>query len=32
MIKGLYETHIEVADLEAAVDFYKNTLGLDWPQ
>jgi catechol-2,3-dioxygenase len=29
MIKGLYETHIEVADLEAAVDFYKNTLGLE---
>lgn len=29
MIKGLYETHINVSNLEASVDFYKNILGLD---
>ncbi len=29
MIKGLYETHLEVSNLEAAVDFYQNTLGLE---
>ncbi|WP_199139237.1 VOC family protein [Pedobacter sp. ASV12] len=28
MIKGLYETHIEVENLERSIDFYKNTLGL----
>ena len=28
MIKGLYETHIEVENLERAVDFYTHTLGL----
>ena len=29
MIKGLFETHIEVKDLERAIDFYQNTLGLE---
>ena len=28
MIKGLYETHISVTDLERSIDFYKNKLGL----
>lgn len=28
MIKGLYETHLYVSDLERSVDFYANTLGL----
>src|SRR5690606_17460866 len=28
MIKGLYETHLSVANLEASIDFYKNVLGL----
>ncbi|MGM9477658.1 VOC family protein [Pedobacter sp. GSP4] len=28
MIKGLFETHIYVADLKRSVDFYQNTLGL----
>lgn len=28
MIKGLYETHIHVRDLEKSTDFYQNTLGL----
>ncbi|CAM2940354.1 VOC family protein [Chryseobacterium flavum] len=28
MIKGLYETHIEVSDLENAVSFYTEVLGL----
>lgn len=28
MIKGLYETHLYVANLEISIDFYKNTLGL----
>ena len=29
MIKGLYETHIHVSNLEKAIDFYKNILGLE---
>jgi lactoylglutathione lyase len=29
MIKGLYETHLEVSNLEAAIDFYKNKLALE---
>ena len=28
MIKGIYETHINVENLERSVDFYKNVLGL----
>lgn len=28
MIKGLYETHINVSNLENAIKFYKNVLGL----
>lgn len=28
MIKGLYETHLMVADLERSVSFYKNVLDL----
>lgn len=28
MIKGLFETHLFVEDLERSVDFYKNVLGL----
>ena len=28
MIKGLYETHLFVENLEASIDFYKNVLGL----
>ncbi|MFD1062481.1 VOC family protein [Winogradskyella litorisediminis] len=28
MIKGLYETHLFVENLERSIDFYKNTLGL----
>ena len=28
MIKGLFETHIDVENLEASVDFYKNVMGL----
>ncbi|MFJ7890377.1 VOC family protein [Lysinibacillus xylanilyticus] len=28
MIKGLFETHINVSDLEKSADFYENTLGL----
>ncbi|MEL7123410.1 MAG: VOC family protein [Bacteroidota bacterium] len=28
MIKGLYETHLYVEDLERSIDFYANTLGL----
>lgn len=28
MIKGLYETHLFVRDLERSIDFYKTTLGL----
>jgi lactoylglutathione lyase len=30
MIKGLYETHIEVSNLEKAIDFYKNKLNLEF--
>jgi lactoylglutathione lyase len=30
MIKGLYETHIETENLEPAIDFYKNVLGLEF--
>lgn len=29
MIKGLYETHLFVENLEKSVDFYKNVLGLE---
>ena len=29
MIKGIYETHINVLDLERSIDFYKNILGLE---
>ena len=29
MIKGLYETHLFVENLETSIDFYKNTLGLE---
>ena len=28
MIKGLYETHLFVEDLERSIDFYSNVLGL----
>lgn len=28
MIKGLYETHLYVEQLEVSIDFYKNILGL----
>ncbi len=28
MVKGLFETHIDVENLEASVDFYKNVMGL----
>lgn len=28
MIKGLFETHIYVTDLERSIDFYSNVLGL----
>ena len=28
MIKGIYETHINVKNLERSVDFYQNILGL----
>lgn len=28
MIKGLYETHLFVENLEVSIDFYKNVLGL----
>ncbi|MBU2930248.1 VOC family protein [Winogradskyella psychrotolerans] len=28
MIKGLFETHLFVENLETSIDFYKNTLGL----
>ncbi|PKB15358.1 VOC family protein [Flavobacterium sp. 5] len=30
MIKGLYETHLYVENLEISIDFYKNILGLDF--
>ena len=29
MIKGLYETHLFVENLERSIDFYKNILGLE---
>lgn len=29
MIKGLYETHLFVENLEVSIDFYKNVLKLD---
>lgn len=29
MIKGLYETHIQVSDLEKAIEFYTEALGLE---
>lgn len=29
MIKGLYETHLFVEDLERSINFYKNILGLE---
>ena len=29
MIKGLYETHLFVENLERSIDFYTNTLGLE---
>jgi catechol 2,3-dioxygenase-like lactoylglutathione lyase family enzyme len=29
MIKGLYETHLYVLNLERSIDFYKNVLGLE---
>ncbi len=29
MIKGLYETHLFVENLENSIDFYKNILGLE---
>jgi lactoylglutathione lyase len=29
MIKGLYETHLEVSDLAASIDFYQDILGLE---
>jgi lactoylglutathione lyase len=28
MIKGIYETHLAVENLQQSVDFYENTLGL----
>src|SRR5580765_1012756 len=28
MIKGIYETHINVVNLERSIEFYKNVLGL----
>ncbi len=30
MIKGLYETHINVENVERSIDFYKNVLGLEF--
>ncbi|GEN77004.1 VOC family protein [Chryseobacterium hagamense] len=30
MIKGLYETHLQVSDLERAVAFYTEVLGLEF--
>ena len=29
MIKGLYETHVQVSDLENAIEFYTEVLGLE---
>lgn len=28
MIKGIYETHINVENLETSIEFYQNVLGL----
>ncbi|AIW84466.1 glyoxalase [Bacillus mycoides] len=28
MIQNIYETHLHVRDLEKAIDFYQNKLGL----
>jgi len=30
MIKGLFETHIRVSNLERSIDFYQNTLELEF--
>ncbi|SIT02117.1 VOC family protein [Chryseobacterium gambrini] len=30
MIKGLYETHVQVSDLENAIKFYTKVLGLEF--
>lgn len=30
MIKGLYETHVQVSDLENAIKFYTEVLGLEF--
>lgn len=30
MIKGLYETHLEVSNLEAAIEFYRDKLELEF--
>jgi len=30
MIKGLYETHLQVENLERSIEFYKNILGLHY--
>lgn len=30
MIKGLYETHVQVSDLENAIEFYTKVLGLEF--
>ena len=29
MIKGIYETHINVENLETSIEFYQNVLGLE---
>lgn len=30
MIKGLYETHVQVSDLNTAIEFYTEVLGLEF--
>lgn len=30
MIKGIYETHLQVSNLEKAIEFYRDTLGLEF--
>jgi catechol-2,3-dioxygenase len=30
MIKGLYETHVQVSDLNTAIEFYTKVLGLEF--
>ena len=30
MIKGLYETHVQVSNLESAIEFYTKVLGLEF--